>query len=163
MIFTSPFADVEIPAVTLPDFVLEHADERGDKPALIDGVSGRAISHAQAARAVRRVAGGLAARGVGHGDVVALYAPNAPEYAIAFHAVATLGGVCMTVNPTYTVDELTFQLEHAGARALMSAPEVLDRARAGATRAGRARALRLRRGRRRGRGCRSQRSSTATR
>jgi acyl-CoA synthetase (AMP-forming)/AMP-acid ligase II len=136
MIFTSPFADVEIPAVALPDFVLEHAEEHGDKPALIDGASGRTIFHAEAARAVRRVAGALAEHGVRKGDVVALYAPNAPEYAIAFHAVATLGGVCTTVNPTYTVDELAFQLEHAGARALMSAPEVLDRARAAASRAG---------------------------
>src|SRR6266536_2904831 len=111
MIFTSPFADVEIPAVALPEFVLEHAEEHGDKPALIDGASGRTISHAEAARAVRRVAGALAEHGVRKGDVVALYAPNAPEYAIAFHAVATLGGVCTTVNPTYTVDELAFQLE----------------------------------------------------
>ena len=45
---------------------------------------------------------------------MALYAPNAPEYAIAFHAVAALGAVCTTINPIYTVDELAFQLEHAG-------------------------------------------------
>jgi acyl-CoA synthetase (AMP-forming)/AMP-acid ligase II len=136
MIFTSPYPDVEIPDTALPDFVFEHSAAYGDKPALVDGPSGRTFSHAETARAVRRVAGGLAKRGIGSTDVVALCAPNAPEYAIAFHAVASLGAVCTTINPVYTVDELAFQLEHAGARALVSAPDILDRARGAATRAG---------------------------
>jgi acyl-CoA synthetase (AMP-forming)/AMP-acid ligase II len=136
MIFTSPYPDVDIPSMALTDFVLEHSARRGEKPALIDGPSGRTYSHAEAARAIRAAAGGLAARGIVKGDVVALYAANVPEYAIAFHAVAALGAVCTTINPTYTVDELAFQLEHAAARALISGAEVLDRAREGAARAG---------------------------
>jgi acyl-CoA synthetase (AMP-forming)/AMP-acid ligase II len=136
MIFTSPYPDVEIPAVGLTDFVLEHSFDYGDKPALVDGATGSAYTHAQTARAIRAAAGGLAASGIGKGDVVAIYAPNAPDYAIAFHAVAALGAVCTTINPSYTVDELAFQLEHAGARALIGGTEVLDRAREAAGRAG---------------------------
>jgi acyl-CoA synthetase (AMP-forming)/AMP-acid ligase II len=136
MIFRSPFPDVEIPDVALADFVLEHAAERGDKPAFIDGPSGRAVSHAEVAKSVRRCAGALAASGVAKGDVVALCAPNSPEYAIAFHAVAAAGAVCTTINPLYTVDELSFQLEHSGARVLISSPQDLDRAREAARRAG---------------------------
>src|SRR4051795_6735444 len=136
MIFTSPYPDVEIPSVALTDFVLEHSDEYGDKPALVDGATGDAYTHAQAARAIRAAAGGLADRGIAKGDVVALYAANAPDYVIAFHAIAALGAVVTTINPIYTVDELAFQLEHAGARALISGTEVLDRAREAASRAG---------------------------
>jgi acyl-CoA synthetase (AMP-forming)/AMP-acid ligase II len=136
MIFTSPYPDVDVPAIALSDFVLERSERYGDKPALIDGPTGRAYTHAQTARAVRAAAGALAARGLGRGDVVALFAPNSPEYAIAFHAVATIGGVVTTINPTYTVDELAFQLEHSGARAMFSGPDVLDRARDAAQRAG---------------------------
>ena len=136
MIFTSPYPDIEIPSVTLTDFVLEHSDDYGDRPALIDSATGAAYTHAQAARAIRAAAGGLAARGIANGDVVALYAPNAPDYAIAFHAVAALGAVCTTINPIYTVDELAFQLEHSGARALLAGPDALDRAREAAGRAG---------------------------
>src|SRR3954469_15454154 len=136
MIFTSPYPDIEIPSVALTDFVLELSEEYGDKPALVDSATGDAYTHAQAAQAIRAAAGGLAARGIAKGDVVALYAPNAPDYVIAFHAVAALGAVVTTINPIYTVDELAFQLEHAGARALITAPEVVDRARAGAQRAG---------------------------
>ena len=136
MIFTSPYPDVEIPSVALTDFVLEHSEEYGDKPALVDSATGAAYTHARAAQAIRAAAGGLAARGIAKGDVVALYAPNAPDYVIAFHAIAALGAVATTINPIYTVDELAFQLEHAGARALVSGTEVLERAREAASRAG---------------------------
>ena len=40
MIFTSPYPDVDIPAVALTDFVLEHSAEYGDKPALVDAPTG---------------------------------------------------------------------------------------------------------------------------
>jgi len=56
----SPFPDVEIPDVPLSDFVLARAGELGDKPALVDGPSGRAITYAQLAGSVRAVAAGLA-------------------------------------------------------------------------------------------------------
>jgi acyl-CoA synthetase (AMP-forming)/AMP-acid ligase II len=136
MIFTSPYPDVEIPPVALTDFVLEHSEAYGDKPALIDGATGASYTHVRAAQAIRAAAGGLAARGIAKGDVVALYAANAPDYVIAFHAVAALGAVVTTINPVYTVDELAFQLEHAGTRALISGSEVFERAREAAARAG---------------------------
>jgi acyl-CoA synthetase (AMP-forming)/AMP-acid ligase II len=129
MIFTSPYPDVDVPAVALTDFVLEHSERFGDKPALVDGAGGRAYSHAQAAGAIRAAAGALAGRGIGDEDVVALCGPNSPEYAIAFHAIAAVGAAVTTINPTYTAEELGFQLEHSGARALIGVPEVLDRAR----------------------------------
>src|SRR5690349_18345706 len=99
MIFESPLGDVTVPDVTLPAFVLEHAAERGDRPALIDGPTGRTLTYGDLERAVRSLAAGLADRRFGRGDVLALCAPNAPEYAVAFHAVAALGGVVTTINP----------------------------------------------------------------
>ena len=47
-------------------------------------------------------------------------APNLPEYAIIFHAVAVAGGVVTTVNPTYGADEVAFQLRDAGATELVT-------------------------------------------
>ena len=34
--------------------------------------------------------------------MLAVMAPNAPEYAVVFHAAAMAGGVVTTINPTYT-------------------------------------------------------------
>ena len=93
MIFTSPYPDVDIPASRSPTSSWSTPARYGDKPALVDGPSGRPYTHAETSDAIRAAAGALAARGIVKGDVVALYAPNAPEYAIAFHAVAALGAV----------------------------------------------------------------------
>ena len=107
---SSPFPDIEIPDMPFTDFVLGRAGERGDKAALIDGPTGRTITYPQLIDSVRGLAAGLAERGFGKGDVFAHYAPNAPEYAVAFHGVATAGGVNTTANPMLTEDELAERL-----------------------------------------------------
>jgi acyl-CoA synthetase (AMP-forming)/AMP-acid ligase II len=129
MIFRSPFPDVEIPEVPLTEFVLGGAAVHAERPALIDGVSGRVLTYAQLAGAVRAAAAGLARRGFVKGDVLAILSPNLPEYVVAFHAVATLGGVVTPVNPQYTVEELRKQLEDSGAKYLVTIPQLLERAR----------------------------------
>ena len=130
----SKFPDVEIPDLSLTDFVLAGAMGRGDRPALIDAHSGRTITYAQLAESVQAVAAGLADRGFGGGEVFAHYAPNLPEYAVAFHAIATVGGVNTTANPLLTADELATQLTDCGARLLVTMPELLQKAIAGAKR-----------------------------
>ncbi|HZB44594.1 MAG TPA: AMP-binding protein, partial [Pyrinomonadaceae bacterium] len=129
MIFRSPFPDVEIPDVSLTEFVLGGAAGRAERPALIDGVGGRVLTYAQLPGAVRAAAAGLARRGFVKGDVLALFSPNLPEYVVAFHAVATLGGVVTPVNPQYTVEELSKQLQDSGAKYLVTIPPLLERAR----------------------------------
>jgi acyl-CoA synthetase (AMP-forming)/AMP-acid ligase II len=129
MVFRSPFPDVDVPEVTLPAFVFEHAAARGDRPALIDGPTGRTLTYAELVANVRSLAAGLADRGIGAGDVVAICAPNAPEYAVVFHAVAALGGVVTTVNPAYTAEEMGFQLRNADARLAIVAEPFAERAR----------------------------------
>ena len=115
MLSTSP--PVSIPDVSITDYVLRHAARLGDKPALIDGPTGRTLTYGQLADSVRRTAAGLSRLGFRKGDVFAIYSPNLPEYAVIFLAVASLGGVNTTVNPLYTADELAKQLVDSRARA----------------------------------------------
>jgi acyl-CoA synthetase (AMP-forming)/AMP-acid ligase II len=136
VIVKSPFEDVEIPDVSLPSFVLGNAAARGEKPALIDGPSGRTLTYAALAGGVERVAAGLHERGFRKGDVFAIFSPNLPEYALIFYGVAAMGGVSTTINPLYTVDELAFQLEHSGASVLLTIPQFLERAREAADKTG---------------------------
>lgn len=128
MIFRSPYPDVDIPEMPLTPFVLHRAEELADKPALIDGPSGRTLTYGQLAGAIRLAAAGLAERGLEKGDVFAIYSPNVPEYAVAFHAVATLGGVSTTLNPLYTVEEMVYQLNDAGAKYLLTIPQFVENA-----------------------------------
>src|ERR1700741_36752 len=135
MIFRGPYPEVTIPDLPITSFVFQHAAARGEKPALIEGETGRTITYAQLADLIRRAAAGLTARGFKQGEVVGILSPNVPEFAIAFHAVATLGGVCTTVTPVYSEHEIGHQLKDAGARFLMTVPECFDKARLAAAEA----------------------------
>ena len=128
MIFKSVWPDVTIPDVPITDYVFRHADRLRDRPALIDGPSGRPLTYGALADQVKRVATALARRGFRKGDVLAIYSPNLPEYAVVFYAVATLGGTNTTVNPLYTAGELANQLRDSRARFLVTAPPFLDKA-----------------------------------
>src|SRR3989449_760325 len=128
MIFRAPEEPLEIPDVPLTPLIMESVERLGDKPALIDAPSGRTLTYRGWAESVRRAAAGLSRRGLRKGDVFAIYSPNLPEYAIAFHAVSLLGGIVTTINPAYTAAELSRQLADASARYLLTTPAFLDKA-----------------------------------
>ncbi len=132
----SPHPDVTIPETALTPFVLERAQQLGDKPALVDAPSGRTLTYAQLDGAVRAFAGGLQARGFQKGDTLAIFLPNVPEYAVAFHGAAFAGGVVTTINPVYNVDEIEHQLNDAGAKFLITYPQAIENAVKAADRTG---------------------------
>src|SRR5262245_5525434 len=136
MIVSSTSPDIAIPELSITEYVLRHADRLRDKPALIDGPTGRTLTYGELLDGVRRVAAGLARRGIGKGDVLAIYSPNIPEYGVALLGMASLGGITTTANPLYTADELAKQLEDSRARLIITVPPCLDRAREAAAKSG---------------------------
>jgi acyl-CoA synthetase (AMP-forming)/AMP-acid ligase II len=133
----SPYPDVEIPDVALFDFLFSDGfGERAGAPALVDGPSGSAITFAELHGMILKISAALAERGIGAGDVVALFAPNTPHYAAVFHAILRANAVVTSVNSLYTPGELAHQLADSGAKALFTVSPFLDRARAAAAQVG---------------------------
>ncbi|MET7278705.1 AMP-binding protein [Kribbella sp. NPDC005582] len=120
MVITSQFPPVEVLDVPLHEAVLGRAQEYGDRPALVDAVSGREISYAQLDGMTRRVAAGLAELGIRPGDVVALYSPNTILYPVVFYGTTRAGATVTTVNALYTADELHKQLVDSKAKLLVT-------------------------------------------
>ncbi|MDN5915211.1 MAG: AMP-binding protein [Pseudonocardia sp.] len=135
-VLTSHWPSVTVPDCTLPEFLLARGSERGDRPAVVDGPTGRTRSHAELARDVRRCAAGLAAHGLSPGETFAILAPNVPEWLVAAYGAMAAGGVVTGVNPLYTPDEIAAQLRDCRARHLLTVPPMLPAARAAAERAG---------------------------
>jgi 4-coumarate--CoA ligase len=125
MIYRSHRPVVAVPDACISDYVFAGLAGRESEPALIDGPTGRAMTGAALIEASRRLAGGLAARGIGPGKVVALMAPNCPEFAVVFFGTALAGATITTVNPTYTAPELRHQLNDSGAVLLVVPPALL--------------------------------------
>jgi acyl-CoA synthetase (AMP-forming)/AMP-acid ligase II len=132
----SDLPEIDAKAVPVPEFLFEGASRFGDKPALVDGPTGRALSYRQLADGVERVAAALAARGFGRGDVLALSSPNLPEYAVALYGAMAAGGAVTGTNPLLTAGELATQLADAGASVVVTVPPFLETARAAADKAG---------------------------
>ena len=132
-IFRSPLPDVEIPEVPLTELVLSKASSIPDHPAMIDGVTGRSYTFAQLSDAIHRLAGGLRSEGFQEGSILALIAPNSPEYAVVFHAVAVCGGTVTTLNPSYGADEIRQQLQDSGATLIVTVPDCVPTSQAATT------------------------------
>ncbi|HTI51706.1 MAG TPA: AMP-binding protein, partial [Planctomycetaceae bacterium] len=136
MAYQSPHPPVTIPDIELTAFVFAHSSRWLTKPALVDGLSGRTVSYADLIRSADGICRGFIATGLHKGDVCAVLSPNEPEFASIFYGVIKAGGVITSINPLYSVAELTHQLRDSGARYLVCAPELLAKAQPAAARAG---------------------------
>jgi acyl-CoA synthetase (AMP-forming)/AMP-acid ligase II len=132
IIHHSPLPDVEIPDVSITAYAFERMADHGERTALIDGPTGRSYTYAALFGAITLAARGFHDAGIGRGDVVAIMAPNLPEYAVAFHGAVSAGGAVTSVNPTYGAEETAFQLNDAGAQLLVTVGPCLDAASAAA-------------------------------
>ncbi len=126
MVIKSPIPNVEIPDVSIYEFVfggLAGADL--DRVAVVDGTSGAETTYGQLLGQVNAIAGGLAARGIGVGDVVALHAPNVPAFVAVFHGILRSGATVTTINSLYTPEDIANQLLDARARLLITVSPLL--------------------------------------
>jgi long-chain acyl-CoA synthetase len=89
-----------------------------DRPALVYG--DERLSWAELSDQVDRLAGALAARGLGDGAPVALVLPNVPAFVIGFLAVLRAGGVVVPLNPHFKEAELEFHFRECGVRAVIT-------------------------------------------
>ena len=76
----------------------------------------------------RKFACGLNKRGIKKDDVVAILAPNVPEFAIVFLGILQLGAIVTCVNPYFTSKELTNQLKEANAKCIIAVHQLMHRA-----------------------------------
>jgi long-chain acyl-CoA synthetase len=80
----------------------------------------RSITFQEFDQLSNRLANGLRALGLSHGERLALYTPNCPEFELAFYAASKLGAIACTLNPSYREFEITHQLNDSGAVALLT-------------------------------------------
>ncbi|MEV6429592.1 AMP-binding protein [Nocardia sp. NPDC051463] len=92
-----------------------------DREALVDCLSGRRWTYRLLADAIDTLATGLAARGIGKGDRVGIWAPNCPEWFMVQYATAKLGAILVNINPAYRTSELEYVLHQSGVRMLLAA------------------------------------------
>ena len=106
----TPLAFVERTAGIYPEF-----------PAVVYGDVRRSWGETYAR--MRRLASGLAARGIGRGDTVSIVAANIPEMFEAHFGVPMAGAVLNTINTRLDAEAIAFILQHAEAKVVLVDPE----------------------------------------
>lgn len=92
------------PGRTVHDMLADAAARHPDRTLIVD-VAGR-VTYAEALDLSARLAGNLAAMGVGPGDVVAVQLPNWRHFPLLEYALARLGAVCTPLPHIYRHREL---------------------------------------------------------
>jgi long-chain acyl-CoA synthetase len=106
------------------------AAERPDSVALRTPGGGIEISWADYAQRVRRIAGGLAALGIGRGDTVGLMMTNRPEFNLVDTAVMHLGATAFSIYNTSPPDQISYLFSNADNRVVVCERQFLGAIRA---------------------------------
>ncbi|WP_298985276.1 AMP-binding protein [uncultured Roseibium sp.] len=77
-------------------------------------------SHQRLNQAANRFANALVAKGIGHGDRVALLLPQVPETAVAHLAAYKIGAIAVPLAALFGLEALRYRLSDAGAKALVT-------------------------------------------
>jgi fatty-acyl-CoA synthase len=102
-------------------FLLRTASIYSERTAVIHGA--RRYTWRQTLERCRRLASVLAAHGIGHGDTVAVMAPNVPEAFEAHFGVPMAGAVLNMLNIRLDAETIAFILKHGEAKVLITDTE----------------------------------------
>jgi len=115
---------VRVQATTLGDLLLIAADSQPGRLAVI--LPDQRSSYEELREAAFRRALSLQALGVGPGDHVGLLLPTGMDFIETMFAVALLGAVTVPVNARYMPPELSYVVENADLKVLLTTDKIAD-------------------------------------
>ena len=137
MSFASPFPDVDIPDVSVYDYLFGSIDAADlDRVALVDAKSGTQTTYREMVAGINAFATALASRGIGVGEVVGLMAPNGSTFVIAYHGILRAGATATTISTLITPGDIAKQLTDSKARMLITVAPLAKQAQNAAAAAG---------------------------
>ncbi len=119
--------DIEEPDETPPQMLSRVAEEFAEKDAII--YYGNTLTYREFYDYVCRLANGLSDY-LERGDRISFFLPNCPQFNMGYFATISNGMIVVHTNVMYTERELDYQLNHSGAKAIVTLDVLYDRVRA---------------------------------
>ncbi|HYH59347.1 MAG TPA: long-chain fatty acid--CoA ligase [Thermoleophilaceae bacterium] len=102
------------------------AEDRPDQPAIRTKGDEFVMTWGEYAQRARDIAAGLAGVGIGRGDTVAIMLTNRPEFHPVDSAAMHLGATPFSIYNTYTPDQITYLVNDAATKVLVTEQAFLD-------------------------------------
>ncbi|KAL3696675.1 hypothetical protein R1sor_010751 [Riccia sorocarpa] len=129
-IYRSKLPDIEIRNnQNLASYCFEKVADHLDRPALIDGATGKQYTFREMELLSRKIAAGLDKQGIAKGDVIALLLHNCCEFPLVFLGSLVRGSIVTTANPFYTPGEIAKQLNACKAKVIVTMAAYVDKVR----------------------------------
>jgi fatty-acyl-CoA synthase len=119
--YVSGPSDVPLLGETLGECLDRITAAFGDREALVSCHQNVRYTYRELHAEAERIARGLLALGVAHGDRVGIWSPNRAEWVVMQHAAAKAGAVLVNINPAYRLRELEYALVQSGVSVLVAA------------------------------------------
>ncbi|KAL2536297.1 4-coumarate--CoA ligase-like 7 [Forsythia ovata] len=113
------------PNLSMVSFLFRNISSFPDKPALIDSHTGQTLTFIEFKSVVSKVSYGLLQLGIKKNDVVLIFSPNSIQFPICFLGIIAIGAIATTVNPIYTVSELSKQVQDCRPKAYHHCPRLI--------------------------------------
>ncbi|CCD96727.1 putative fatty acid CoA ligase [Bradyrhizobium sp. ORS 375] len=113
-------SDCDPGSTTLARFLTQAVEAYGSRPAVV--WNDRTLSFADLLHESASVANGLSELGIGRGDRVAIWMPNAPAWLALHFASAMLGAILVAINPRFRSHEVEDIIGRSGSRLLVIWP-----------------------------------------
>lgn len=118
-------ASLEYPELVVPDMLSQAYEKHRDRVAI--HFMGKELTYGQLYHAALACARALVNMGIKPGDRVSVMLPNCPQYVIAYYGILMAGAIVVQTNPLYVERELIYQLNDAGAKAIIAIDLVYPR------------------------------------
>ena len=115
----------EVPATPVHELIAQQAARTPDADAVT--LAGNTLSHAELDRRANRLAHHLRGLGVGPGTLVGICTDRCLELAVAVLGVLKAGGAYVPLDPSYPPERLSFLLDDAAPRALLTLDHLRER------------------------------------
>ncbi|KAJ0778386.1 putative AMP-dependent synthetase/ligase, AMP-binding, ANL domain-containing protein [Helianthus annuus] len=130
-IFRSLRPPLTIPKTTnksMISFLFRNVSSYPNKPALYDSDSGETLTFSQFKTTVAKLSHAFNTQlGITKNDVVLIFAPNSIQYPVTVYSIIALGAIITTVNPQYTVGEISKQIKDSNPKVIITVQDLYEK------------------------------------
>ncbi|KAJ9554687.1 hypothetical protein OSB04_009301 [Centaurea solstitialis] len=113
------------PNTSMISFLFRDVSSYPNRPALIDSDTGETLTFSQLKTTVAKLSYSLSTQfNIKKNDVVLIFAPNSIQYPVCLYSVIALGAIATTVNPQYTVRELSKQIKDSNPKLIITVQDL---------------------------------------